>query len=386
VIQTKLTETIKLSFTREQEKIIHSAMDEYIRAVNETVSLAIRGIDIRKFSSKDIRANLPSAVRAQIAQDARSIIKKHRKECHKAVLQNKRLIAKGSPVRVTAPHLPVLKKPCCYWNNQNFVISKDTFSTEDTIYLSVPVLINGKSERIRIKTFCTEEQYDTIKSHKLGTLRIVSKNSKLIAQVSIEEAAPELLPDNKVMGIDLGIKCPAVSFTSDGKVKFYGNGRHNKYMRRHYKYLRKKLQQKKKMAAVKRINNKEQRIMKDIDHKISRSVVNEAIKQGVSTIKLEQLANIRTATRQSRKNNPSLHTWSFYRLAMYIEYKARLAGIQVAYVNPSYTSQKCPKCGSLNHAKDRWYGCSCGYHTHRDIVGARNICASTEIVGNRLSA
>ena len=32
-----------------------------------------------------------------------------------------------------------------------------------------------------------------------------------------------------------------VSYMSDSSVKFYGNGRNNKYMRRHYKYLRRKL-------------------------------------------------------------------------------------------------------------------------------------------------
>ena len=360
-------------------------MDCYIQTVNNLIQTAIRDADISKYTSKDITAELPSAVKNQCIRDAKSIIKKHRKECHKAVLKNRKLL-KQKKEPVTAPHLPVLKKPCCYWNNQNFVISKDVFSADDTVCLSVPVLVNGKSERIRTKTFCTEEQYDTIKSHKLGTLRIVSKNGKLVAQVSIEEPESEFLSNDKVMGVDLGIKCPAVSCTSDGSVKFYGNGRQNKYLRRHYKYLRKRLQEKKKIKAVERINDKEQRIMKDIDHKISRSIVNEAVKQGVSVIKLEQLANIRTTARKSRKNNPSLHIWSFYRLAMFIEYKARLAGIEVLCVNPSYTSQKCPKCGSLNHANDRNYNCTCGYHTHRDIVGAMNICASTEIVGNRLSA
>ena len=124
-------------------------------------------------------------------------------------------------------------------------------------------------------------------------------------------------------GVDLGIKCPAVSYTSDGSVKFYGNGRKNKYMRRHYKYLRKKLDKAKKPDAIKRINNKEQRIMKDIDHKISREIVETAVVHDVKVIKLERLANIRSTTRTSRKNNPSLHAWSFYRLAQFIEYKAK---------------------------------------------------------------
>lgn len=94
------------------------------------------------------------------------------------------------------------------------------------------------------------------------------------------------------------------------------------------------------------------------------------------TIKLEQLANIRRTTRTSRKNNHSLHTWSFYRLAHYIEYKAKLLGIQVEYVDPAYTSQTCPVCGQRHKTNSRDYHCSCGYHTHRDLVGAKNICAA----------
>ena len=103
-------------------------------------------------------------------------------------------------------------------------------------------------------------------------------------------------------------------------------------------------------------------------------------------IKLEQLRNIRSTTRKSRKNNHSLHTWSFYRLAQFIEYKAKLAGISVEYVNPAYTSQTCPICGNVHHANDRNYTCECGFHIHRDLLGAMNICNSTEFVGDRQTA
>lgn len=188
------------------------------------------------------------------------------------------------------------------------------------------------------------------------------------------------------MGVDLGLKCPAVSYIDNGKVKFYGNGRKNKYMKRFYRYQRKKLQTLKKMDIVRKYDNKEQRIMKDIDHKISCNIIKEAVKNNVAVIKLEQLTNIRSTARTSRKNEHNLHTWSFYRLAQYIEYKAKLAGIKVEYANPAYTSQTCPVCGKQNHAKDRNYNCACGFHTHRDIVGAVNICSTTRIVGNRLSA
>ncbi len=138
--------------------------------------------------------------------------------------------------------------------------------------------------------------------------------------------------------------------------------------------------------AVVKTNNKEQRIMKDTDHKLSREIVNTAKAHDVSVIKLERLQNIRSTTRTSRKNNHNLHTWSFYRLATFVEYKAKLAGIKVEYVDPVYTSQICPISGRIQHVKDRNYICRCGYQTHRDLLGAINIYNSTEYIGNRYTA
>nr|WP_245830617.1 transposase [Trichococcus pasteurii] len=42
-------------------------------------------------------------------------------------------------------------------------------------------------------------------------------------------------------------------------------------------------------------------------------------------------------------------------------------------MKPEYTSQSCPSCGERNKVKDRNYQCGCGYHAHRDRVGALNI-------------
>lgn len=246
-------------------------------------------------------------------------------------------------------------------------------------------------------------------------------------------------PNALVMGVDLGIKCPAVSYSTDGKIRFYGNGRENRYKRRKCHARRKKLQKAKKLRAIKRISDKEARFMRDRDHQVSRAIVNEAIWQGAKVIALEDLDGIRegctksTPTRKSRKNvdkskvdsvaesaknamdattnigepvqldlfsesetltkkqrrkkrklskkqiaarrknNRSLNSWSFYRLAKFIEYKAALAGILVIRVDPYKTSQRCPICGEDHKAKDRKYVCECGFHAHRDVVGAINI-------------
>lgn len=355
----KLAETIKLYLTKEQRNMLDKTMSEYIKTVNSLVSGAIEGLNISKYTSKNVIANLQSALKSQCIRDAKSILKKYRKACRKA---------KDKKISV-----PIMKKKCCYINNQNFKIKGNI--------IEIPVIDNGKSIRISIASSITERQSQLFSNSKLGTMRIVYKNKRIVAQIIYEIPEPEVT-EGIEMGIDLGIKCPAVSYTSNGKVKFHGNGRQNKYMRRHFRKMRKRLQKGKHIKALKRMNNKEQRIMKDIDHKISRDIIQTATANNVTKIKLERLENIRSTTRKSRKNNPSLHSWSFYRLAQFIEYKGKLAGINVEFVNPAYTSQKCPKCGKTHHAKDRQYVCKCGFHIHRDLLGAMNICNSTEYVGS----
>ena len=374
----QLYETVKVYPTEYQKNIITQTMTEYIDIVNSLVFDAVNGHSIAKTTTADVSANLPSALTNQCIRDAKSIVKKHYKYCHKAVLKNRSLVKRGSTIRTKAPNLPILQKPCCYINNQNYRLKDNC--------IEFPVMINGKSKRISVFVKLTDRQKALFSNAKFGTMRIVTKNHTLVAQIVYNVAEPELKSDGNVMGVDLGIKCPAVSYCSDGSVKFYGNGRKNKYLRRHYAYLRKKLQKSKKMSAIERINNKEQRIMKDIDHKLSHDIVQTAVAHNVKLIKLEQLSNVCSTTRKSRKNNHSLHTWSFYRLAQFIEYKAKLAGISVEYVNPAYTSQTCPICGSVHHANDRNYTCECGFHIHRDLLGAMNICNSTKFVGNRQTA
>lgn len=369
----QLSETIKLYMSKTEYQLVKDTMNTYIATVNSIVSDAVSGISIAKLTTKDVNTNLPSALTNQCIRDAKSIVKKYNKARCDAEHKNTKLAKNGKDIKVIAT-LPVLKKPCCYINNQNFKVNG--------VHIEFPVMVNGKSKRISIRTKMTDKQKSVFSSYKLGTMRIVAKNNSIVAQIVYEADEPATPDESNVMGVDLGIKCPAVSKCSDGSVKFYGNGRKNKAMRRHFATKRKSLQKAKHQDAVEHINNKEQRIMKDIDHKLSHDIVATAVAHNVRTIKLEQLQNIRSTTRTSRKNNHSLHNWSFYRLAKYIEYKAKLAGIEVLYVNPAYTSQTCPMCGERHHASDRRYTCKCGFHTHRDILGAWNICNSTEYVGD----
>ncbi len=365
---------IKLVPNKAQKKLIEMTLSEYISSVNNIVSDFAILDNIDKRTTKDVDAYMPSTLINQSISDAKSIFKKYKKACKKADSWNKKHKEK-QPKTVT---LPVLRKPVAIWNNQNYKVSEAA--------VSFPVFVDGKSQRLKVKALIPNETLERIQNNKLGTFRISVKNNKLIGQIAIETNIQELNVHG-TMSVDLGLKIPAVCVTDSDKVKFVGNGRKNKYIKRYFRSKRKELGKTKKVNAIKKNQNKEQRIMKDIDHKASREIVNFAKDNNIALINLENLANIRKTARTSRKNRKNLHTWSFYRLAQYIEYKANLLGIEVKYVDPAYTSQICPMCGTKNHAKDRKYTCNCGFHGHRDIVGAiniRNIVPVTD--GQSLSA
>lgn len=351
-----ITVQFKLMPTSQQQNHLYQITKEYIDTVNDLVDYITAQDIMPKLTSARFQAKLPSSVKSEAILASQSICKKHKKGVCKSI--------------------PILKKPVCTWNNQNYQIKENS--------IEFPVLIDGKCKRISVKATMTEYQLKRLIG-KLGTLRITQKSGKWIAQIAVHEAVV-VCDGDTVMGIDLGLKIPAVAVTDTGKTKFFGNGRKNKYMKRKFRATRKKLGKAKKQKAINKLGNKEQRWMGDQDHKISRQIVNFAIQNQVSVIRLEQLQNIRNTARTSRKNAKNLHTWSFYRLAQYIEYKSNMVGIKVEYVNPKYTSQTCPLCGERNHAKDRKYVCSCGYHAHRDRVGAVNIIHAPVVSGNRKSA
>lgn len=350
----QLTVKLKMQPSVDQIQFLKDTTTEYIRLVNRVVATAIEAGAIGKPSSRTVDASLPSAIKNQAIQDAKSVYRKARKT------------GKSS----------ILRKQVAIWNNQNW-------SLRDGV-LSFPVLIEGKSQRIAVPVKLTDYQLDKLQG-KLGTLRITEKSGKWIAQIAVEQP-PSTSPGSAVMGVDLGLKVPAVAVTDQGKARFFGNGRQNKYIKRKHRSRRRKLGKLKKLSAIRKLNDKEQRWMKDHDHKVSRQIVNFAIQESVGVIRLEQLSGIRQTARTSRKNEKNLHSWSFYRLAQYIGYKAAMAGIRIEYVDPKYTSQTCPRCGTLNKVKDRQYICTCGYHTHRDRLGAMNIIHAPVTDGNSLSA
>ena len=143
--------------------------------------------------------------------------------------------------------------------------------------------------------------------------------------------------------------------------------------------IRQKYFKKRKTQKIK--GHKEKRIMKDLDHKISRAVVNYAL-QNKLRIVVEDLKGIRYGSKKgkgSKAKNRVVNSWSFYRLQSFIEYKAKELNIPFTKINPHYTSQECSYCGVIGTREKETFICNnkrcCkhGVKRNSDINAAFNI-------------
>jgi putative transposase len=263
-------------------------------------------------------------------------------------------------------------QPICY-NNQNYKI--------DNHIISIP-LYTSKSQRFAFPVKQTkrfkELQQNIESGCKLGKASLFYKRGKWYFAVTIKIADKKTTNSN-VMGIDIGLRQLAVASvkTPQGREinRQFHNGKQAGFIRKKYRSLRRKLGQIKKIKAIKTIDDKEQRWMIDLNHKISRQLVNLAVQEQVGTIIMENLENIRNTAKSLNRADRNLHSWTFYQLQQYIEYKAELAGIKVEYINPKYSSQSCSKCAKVkkSNRKANLYSCQCGNHIHSDLNASRNI-------------
>jgi putative transposase len=199
----------------------------------------------------------------------------------------------------------------------------------------------------------------------------------MFVSVSVPEAK-ELKP-NSWLGIDLNTTghVAVMANPETGAVTKLGKSAlhiHNKY-----KNIRRKLQRQGKYKLLKRIKNRESRIVKDMNHKISKKIVDTAKGEGKG-IRLEKLEGIQRSKKHRRSFRYALHSWSFYQLQSMIEYKAKLLGVPIEYVDPAYTSQMCSCCGILGQRKGKVFKCpECGHVDHADANAAFNIAARPSI-------
>lgn len=203
--------------------------------------------------------------------------------------------------------------------------------------------------------------------------------------VVIEDGAlPAEAPGTHVAGVDLGEIHPAAA--SDGvesvvftarqlrSVRQYGNKRLAALRSKQDRLSKASRRWRKLQRRKNRFLAQQQRRTRDIEHKVSRAVVEWAVDRDVGRLAVGDVRDVADGKRLNRQSQQKIGNWSHGKLRGYLEYKAQAAGIAVELVDEHHTSQTCPQCGQRHKPQGRVYRCSaCGFVGHRDCVGAVNI-------------
>lgn len=204
-----------------------------------------------------------------------------------------------------------------------------------------------------------------------STLGYDKKKEEFYLNITIRRPV-EYREGENVLGIDLGVNNLAVTSTG----KFFG--KELKWKKNGFFRTRRNLQSKGTRSAertLKQMSGRENRCTMDVLHKVSRRIVEEAKEHDCQVIAFENLTDIRNRSEKfDRRFERQLHGWGFRKLQEFTEYKAKEQGIEVKYVNPENTSQKCSKCGHISNRNGSDFKChNCGYEVNADYNASKNI-------------
>ena len=266
---------------------------------------------------------------------------------------------------------PSFKKPQydLVWN-RDYSLTQSCFS------------VNTLKGRVKLPYFAKGmSKYFDHAVYKFGTAKLVNKHGKYFLHIPVTYDVEEnhISDICNIVGIDRGINFVVATYDSRHKSGFV-SGKAIKQKRAHYSKLRKELQMRKTPSArrrIKAIGSRENRWMQDVNHCVSKALVNNNPKHTLFV--LEDLSGVRSASERVRtKDRYVTVSWSFYDLEQKLFYKAKQNKSSVIKVNPAYTSQCCPACGHIEKAnrnkKIHLFSCkNCGYKSNDDRIGAMTL-------------
>lgn len=357
--QLTITAKVQIVVLDTDKVLLNKTMSVYCDACNYVSNYVFRTHDLKQFSlNKVLYSTLREkfGLKSQMAQSVfKTVIARY-----KTILENQ-----NEWIR------PSFKKPQydLVWN-RDYSLTQNCFS------------VNTLNGRVKLPYF-TEgmSKYFDHSIYKFGTAKLVSKHGKyfLYIPVTYDVEKSNLSDICNVVGIDRGINFVVATYDSNHTSGFV-SGKTIKQKRANYSKLRKELQMRHTPSSrrrLKAVGHRENRWMQDINHQVSKALVESNPKHTLFV--LEDLTGIRNATeRVKTKDRYVSVSWSFYDLEQKLIYKAKQNQSSTIKVDPRYTSQCCPVCGhsekSNRNKKIHLFTCkNCGYKSNDDRIGAMNL-------------
>lgn len=318
-------------------------------------------------------------VNTQVANDLLLIDKKERKKLTSSAFRHVEIGSAwiNQTIRNTNAKTKVkhFKRMWLEVNNQNFEISK-----QGEFYTVAFNLLRGRKGRIPLDVHSASytDTLDKIISGaaKLGSLKLCkSKKGIWYALISVSMDVPDAGEVKGWIGVDRGQNNIAVAALPKGFGKFWKGGQ-VKQLRRQFQQTRRQLQSAKQLKEVKRLEQRERRIMTHINHVISKELVQFALDFGMG-LRFEDLSGCRKTMKQNKKTKSDAannrDAWAFYQLELFARYKAIRAGIPVESIPAPYTSKSDHRNGVLGIRNGDWFRGFDGYRCNADWNASQNI-------------
>ncbi len=202
-----------------------------------------------------------------------------------------------------------------------------------------------------------------------------SKKGIWYALISVSMEVPDAGEVKGWIGVDRGQNNIAVASVPKGFGKFWKGGR-VKALRRQFQRTRRQLQQALQLKEVKRLEQRERRIITHINHVISKQLVQFA-KDFEMGLRFEDLSGCRQTMKQKKKTKSDAASnrdaWAFYQLEQFTRYKAIREAVPVESVPAPYTSKSDHRNGSIGVRNGDWFRGYDGYRCNADWNASQNI-------------
>jgi len=256
----------------------------------------------------------------------------------------------------------------------------------DKRYLSLSVASSSEDFRVkpiyRICDYYRKNHLDDHPDFEVGEARLIHKSGKWELHISVRyPRSTQVHHEPTVLGVDLGINNIAATYNTITKESYVVDGTDLISSLEKTDDRIARLQARGSRSAYRRVaglRSCNRAMVKHTLHQVSKQIVKSAKDAGCAYILMEDLKNIRDTAIHRKSMNRKIHTWKFHELQCYVEYKAAMAGVNVRYVDPAYTSRTCSVCGSkhVRRIKHSFTCHSCGHTDHADINAAKNIAMS----------
>ena len=243
-------------------------------------------------------------------------------------------------------------------------------------YNHVKGVLEGSDAHLNIlKTALTSDEWN------IGTAEALFHNGTPELHVNVtntERTVREKQDSRTVIGVDVNEDNVALSALSAEGVKdtLVIDFPEIKFERHRYFTMRKRVQNAEKPRMHDTLEGREKRFVRDRLHKVSRHIVEWSQQFETPCIVFEDLKEVRDSIDCGTRMNRRLHHLPFRALQFYTSYKASFKRIPTAWINPEYTSQRCPMCGHTERAnrnKKRFKCKDCSHQDHSDRGASVNI-------------